>query len=167
MRKIRHTPKYNFLVKSGMSNVSLSTSADISYVQRRKLPDLKLSLWAKFDDISFDGISISLELLRDIKIKSIGSGIVNLYSVNNGKNWEKAFISSRSIGASNQYGQVDFAASELPDFVGDVTFLVEAIAYRQNKKVVARNYFNHLGIFDSVTTNKNMINFLRLTKLDE
>lgn len=167
MRKVRHTPKYNFLIKAGMSNVSLSTIANISYVQRSKIPDLVLSIWAKFDDISFDGISISLELLRDIKIKSIGSGTINLYSVNSGKNWEKTFIASKSINVSEQYGQVDFTASELPDFVGDVTFLIEAITYRQNEKVVARSYFNHLGIFDSVTNNKKAIDFLRLTKLDE
>lgn len=167
MRKIRFTPRYNILLKNGVDNLSLKTSANISYIQKRPSKDIALSIWAKFDEVNFDGISILLELARELSVKSIGTATVNLFSVSQGNLWEKTFIGSKSAVIINQVAKVDFSASELPAFCGDVTFYVEAISFRQNKRYVSRAYFNHLGSFASITKNKNNITLLELTKLDE
>lgn len=167
MRKIRHTPSCNLIVKAGIGNLITKTSASISYVQRSPLDDLELSLWAKFDDVSFDGISIVAEGVRGIKTLSLGYGTINLYSVEQGKGWQKTFISSKPIQIAGSVAKVDFLSSELPLFSGDVTFFVEAIAFRQSKKVSTRAYFNHIGILEPVTKNRNKIRFLEITKADE
>lgn len=167
MRKIRHTPSYNSIVKAGIGNLISKTNAPISYVQRSPLDDLELSLWAKFDDVSFDGLSIVAEGVRGIKTLSLGYGSINLYSVEQGKGWQKTFISSKPIQITGGVAKVDFLSSELPSFSGDVTFFVEAVAFRQSKKVTARAYFNHLGILEPVTKNRNKIRFLEITKADE
>jgi hypothetical protein len=167
MRKIRHTPSHNSIVKAGIGNLITKSSASISYVQRSPLDDLELSLWAKFDDVSFDGISVVAEGTRGIKTLTLGSGSINLYSVEQGKGWQKTFISSKPIQITGNVAKVDFLSSELPSFSGDVTFFVEAVAFRQSEKVTARAYFNHLGILEPVTKNRSKIKFLEITKADE
>lgn len=167
MRKIRFTPRYNILLKNGVDNLSLKTSANISYIQKREQKDIALGVWAKFDELNFNGISILLELARELSVKSIGTATVNLFSVSQGNLWQKTFIGSKPAVIINQVAKVDFAANELPSFVGDVTFYVEAIALRQNKRFASRAYFNHLGALAFMNKNKSNISFLELTKLDE
>jgi hypothetical protein len=167
MRKVRFTPRYNIVLKNGVDNLSLKTRASVSYIQRNAQKDITLGVWAKFDEVNFDGISVLLELSRELNIKSIGSATVNLFSVAQGNLWQKTFIGSRPAVIIGNAAKVDFAANELPQFCGDVTFYVEAIAYRQNKRLASRAYFNHLGALGFMTKNKNKITLLELTKLDE
>lgn len=167
MRKMKYTDNGNTILKDGVGNVRTITRSNISYIQRNALKALKLNVWAKFDEINFDGISILANLNDDFSNKSIGYCDVSVYVVDQGNSWNETFIGSKNGTASANGVIIDFSANELPSLQGDVTLKLSVKATRFGKTYYHTGYFNHLGSLELMTRNKKKIAFLEITKQDE
>lgn len=167
MRKMRYTGKTNSLIKAAIGNVKTITNANISYIQRQTLRPLKLSVWAKFDEVNFDGISVLANINDDLNNKAIGSCDIKVYAIDQGNSWNETLVASKSELVNADKAIIDFSANELPSLQADITLKIVVTAHRLNKTYYHVGYFNHLGSLEVMTRNKKKIAFLEITKQDE
>lgn len=167
MRRMKYTNRTNVILKDGVGNVRTITQSNISYMQRNPLRPIKLNVWAKFDEINFDGISVLANLNDDLTNKSIGSCEVIVYAIDQGNSWNETLIGTKTGTATANGVIIDFDASELPSIQGDVTLKLSVRATRLGKTYYHTGYFNHLGSLEVMTKNKKKIAFMEITKRDE
>lgn len=167
MRKIRHTNRTNVILKDGIGNVRTNSNTCISYMQRNVPRTINLNVWAKFDEVNFNGISVLANLNDDLTNKAIGTCEVTVYAIDQGNSWNQTLVATKTGAATANGTVIDFSASELPSILGDVTLKLSVKATRLGKTYYHTGYFNHLGSLEVTTKNRNKIKFLELTKVDE
>jgi len=167
VRKIKYTDKKNSLLKSGLENIKTISNAQISYIQKKSLKPLQLSVWAKFDEVNFDGISVLANISDGWNNKTIGNCVVDIYSIDQGNSWNENFLVSKNGVLTPNGMVVDFSSSEIIDLEGDITLKIAVRANRQNSQFYFKGYFNHLGSIELMNRNKRRISFLEITKVDE
>jgi len=167
MRRVKNTNKTNVIVKDVVSNVRTITGASISYIQRNVTRPIKLNVWAKFDEVNFDGISVLASLNDDLVNKSIGTCEVTVYAIDQGNSWNETIVGTKTGTLTSKGMVIDFQASEIPFIEGDVTLKIFSRAVRANKSYYHTGYFNHLGSLEFMYRNKNNITLLDINKVDE
>jgi hypothetical protein len=166
MRRMRSISKGNSAIKRGVLNISTISGADISYIQRTTLPDIRLQAWAKFDEVNFDGISAVANLFSQSTALSLGSCSFSLYSVAQGNSWATTLVATKNGSVTPNGVVVDFAASEIPPIEGDITFKLVAVATRQNKRFHFVGFFNHLGSLELADRNRRNIQFIQVVGVE-
>ena len=166
MRRMRFISEGNTFLKRGILNLLTLSGADISYIQRTTLPEIRLQAWAKFDEVNFDGISAVANLFSQSNQLSIGSCSFSLYSIAQGNSWTPTLIGTKNGTVTPNGVIVDFSANEIPPIEGDITFKLVAVATRLNKRFHFVGFFNHLGSLELMNRNRRNIEFIQVTGED-
>jgi hypothetical protein len=166
-----HHENYNQGLKQAYGNC-FSIQTDCTYINTfpktlaKKLIEIKL--WAKFDESNFDGINIyatAQSMGRTVSISGIDF-TVSYYSQDD--EWNRTLVIQQA-GTEFSTGRfrLNIPAASLPALIGNYSFEVEAVAIRREKRIYAKNSFNHFGIYQMAIRNKNKIGFLEITKAEE
>lgn len=178
-RRIRSTinNKYTQPLKLRMGRkIVLTPGCDyncVLFTQRHRAFDIKnqrISLWAKFNTNTFDGIQIVAWLEgNDGDAISSGSCQFKVYYLDVTDNWSQSLIFTGSGTASGlKWVASPNQASLGPtnDFSGSRTIMVEASILKWGQLYTKKVYVNHLGIYNSFVRLKNDVEFLDISKAD-
>lgn len=133
----------------------------------KKSKEISIELWAKFDEIDFDGFSIFARLLKGDSKTESSSCLFTVYYIAQGNSWSKTLITSGSGSIVNDGYRIDIPSSSLPDSVGDYTFFIECEISRLGETYKKNGYFNHFYTLDVTTRLTNKVRFMEITKADE
>jgi hypothetical protein len=138
--------------------------------ERPQFRDYKIKAWMRFNSNTFDGAQLIASLVLDNKFKSIGSCTFKLYSIDPSSNWTetlRATLPGTALSPSRFAVDVSEALVLPADFTGELTYRLEVELTRYAKVYRDTFYFNHVGIYGSLISLKNKVEFLDITKLDE
>lgn len=130
-----------------------------------------LKLAAEFDTADFNSVRFVSYLYNPVggTIDNSASCTFNVYRVA-APGWTDTLITSFS-GAilSNHYWFADVNLSALlpANLDGDTTLMVESVIVRSGETFRDRQYFNHIGVYDSIDRLRKDVDFLDITKVDE
>lgn len=124
-----------------------------------------------FDEsATIDGGRIAIGLLKNqFTLDNAESCTFKIYKVSNDATpWNDTLIKNGSISInSNKLFLTTLTSSEAGvDISGDVTFKIKAKIIKNNIPYYVSEYFNHLGITDTVQRIKKKVSFLEITKRD-
>lgn len=175
MRRIRHLEQCDYIIPirqklggqlvalNGQSNCYLERTGD-----KKTSRDFSLSIHAKFNSDSFDGLNIQAGLVRNGKFFESFIDLITISRVEDGS-FDSTVVVSVSPTKDGLRWISDVPQSLLSpnELSGAETYLIEVEAFRGSKSYKSFVYFNHMGVFDTVDRLKKKIEFLEITKLDE
>lgn len=174
MRRIRHLEQCDYVIPIGQRNgqiLALSNQSNVllerTWHNKNKL--LSLKTHASFDSDNFNGFYVNLRLDENGSNKSFSLTSIDIYFVDQ-SDWSEVFILSKPVIQMPDLSYtVHVTSSDLSSYdpIGQEVFLISANATRKRAKFLSKTYFNHLGIYDSVFTLKQDLDFTYLTKRDE
>lgn len=135
--------------------------------RKKKEKELSIDLWAKFDEVDFDGFSILAVIKNGNNKTQVQSCTFNVSYVTQGPSWNKTLIGSYSGALGANGFTASIPNSVLPSSIGDYTFYVECVVSRRGEQLSKEDYFNHFYTLEQTTRNRNKIKFLEITKADE
>lgn len=132
-----------------------------------------LKLAAQLDTVTLDTIRF-IGYLYNPKTGGIdnASGVTfNIYRVEdiNTPQWNDLFITTiPGVLQSNSYYFTDASISSLTGAIldGDTTLMIEGVATRSGTTYRDRIYVNHLGVYQSIVSLRQAVDFLDITKKD-
>lgn len=155
---VNDTPDWQFLFGP---NSSLNNGAQI------------LKLAAEFDTITLNKIRMIGYLYNPVtgNVDSSASVQFNIYKVtdNGTPRWDDQLLTTiNGTLQSNNYFFNDILISSLTgtSLDGDTTLMIEGIATRLGITYRDRIYVNHLGVYESIISLRNEVDFLGITKKD-
>ena len=132
--------------------------------------NLDLKIWAKLDGDTGENLHLKFFLFNGDKILSGGSCSFTIYAVSLDDSYSETeiFTGSGILQTDGSFIQdVPYSSFSIPtDMDGERTLLVKASIPRKSTVFKNKEYFNHIGIYDSFIRLRNKVNFLAITKKD-
>lgn len=177
-RRIRSTINNTYVqpLKLGTGRklvISLCSNYNSVLFTKRHKPasarDFNITLWAKFNTDSFDGIQMISFLEKNDQSMSAADCSFDIYSLSTDNLWTETLRTTVTGSYSN--GKFIASASQASlapvDLDGEVTLAIKCTMQRQGKTFTKKIYLNHLGVYDSIFRLRKDVEFLDLTKVDE
>lgn len=175
MRRIRHLDQCDYIIPIAQATGQMLTVNGQSNVLLERTwhkgmrHDYDLSIHAKFNADTMNGIQVRVELMRDGvgAVSSVSS--VRLSRVAEGS-WSETYLTNVTMTESSLgvfTGSVLQAVLSTNELTGRETYRLDVVAIRRRKTFKKSVWVNHLGVFDSVTHLRHAVERLEIMKVDE
>lgn len=174
MRRVRHLGICNYIVPVGRNSSQPLALSNYNIIlertwHRQNRDDYKLQAHVKFNADAMNGIQISCFLLKGSLYKSFEATEFKIFRLAEAS-WSETLVTTvvpTELSPVQFTTTVNQATLGLNELSGMETYSLEVTAIRKRRRITAKFWFNHLGVFDSLWMAKREIELLNLSKLDE